>query len=186
MANPDLRVDAQRTVRRILHSAQTLLARDPDTSMSRIAEDAEVHRTTMARYFPTREALVDQLLSRLLETLDEKVAGAETQFGDPREALRRASLAWLLESQNWRAARYVPLGAVPRNEAANERVRVRMTALFERGQHEGVMRADIAALTLYRAWAGLITVWVAFVPELEPRQLADDIVELLTLPRTDG
>ncbi|WP_053205626.1 TetR/AcrR family transcriptional regulator [Jiangella muralis] len=52
----------QRTRRAILEAAATLWARDFSASLGDIADRAEVSRSTLHRYFPERQALVDALL----------------------------------------------------------------------------------------------------------------------------
>lgn len=55
------RADSRRTVDRILDTAIRTLGNDPAASMERVAEAASVHRATLYRYFPTREALITTL-----------------------------------------------------------------------------------------------------------------------------
>jgi TetR/AcrR family transcriptional regulator, mexCD-oprJ operon repressor len=179
MTTAGRRIDAQRTIARILESARILLAENPRAGRSEIAEHAVVHRATLNRYFPTREALIEGVLANLVVALEQRVADTHPETGDVRDALRRATLAWLDESRNWRAARYVPLGSIPLSGDAPDRLRTRMIDLFERGQSDGTIRRDIPPLIFHFTWIGLLTSWVAFFSDLEPSQLADYILELL-------
>src|ERR1700757_990740 len=67
MSEPALRVDARRNIQRILTAALDVLSEDPAASMEQIAAASDVHRTTIYRRFPTREALIEALLERELE-----------------------------------------------------------------------------------------------------------------------
>jgi len=60
------RADSRRTVDRILETAIRTLSSDPAASMERVAEAASVHRATLYRYFPTREALITTLAERAI------------------------------------------------------------------------------------------------------------------------
>lgn len=177
MATQQLRIDAQRTVENILDTARAMLAENPNTSTAEIAERAQVHRTTLQRYFPTREALIEQLVQRSLNAIEERIAAAGTEDGDAREGIRRATFAWMDEARHWRAARYAPLGSMPGPGSA--RLRKRMLALLERGQAAGAVRTDVPIHTLVYAWAGLTMSFNALMTDKAPSELADEIVTLL-------
>jgi AcrR family transcriptional regulator len=72
----------QRTRRAILEAAASLWARDFSASLGDIADRAEVSRSTLHRYFPERQALVDALLldsqTRLEEAWNAAVAVSGT------------------------------------------------------------------------------------------------------------
>lgn len=72
----------QRTRRAILEAAAALWARDFSASLGDIADRAEVSRSTLHRYFPERQALVDALLvdsqTRMGEAWDAAVAVSTT------------------------------------------------------------------------------------------------------------
>jgi AcrR family transcriptional regulator len=67
VSEPELRIDARRNVERILTAAIGVLTEDPDASMEQIAAASDVHRTTIYRRFPTREALIEALVEAVLE-----------------------------------------------------------------------------------------------------------------------
>lgn len=182
MGSQQLRIDAQRTVENIVATARDVLAENPHASIAEIADRAEVHRTTLTRYFPTREALVESILARALEAIDSRIAEAGTESSDVIAALRRATLGWLEEATRWRTNRYAPLGQVPGSSEAPARIRARMTALIERGQREGPLRNDVPAVSLYLAWAGMTIASNALATDLPPEQVADNIVTMLSAP----
>jgi AcrR family transcriptional regulator len=72
----------QRTRRAILEAAASIWARDFSASLGDIADRAEVSRSTLHRYFPERQALVDALLldsqARLEEAWNAALAVSNT------------------------------------------------------------------------------------------------------------
>ncbi|MFF8955358.1 TetR/AcrR family transcriptional regulator [Streptomyces sp. NPDC014894] len=182
MKHGPLRVDAQRTVDTILETARALLRDDPRTPLADIAERAQVHRTTLSRYFPSREALVEELLQKSLEAIERRIARTGTETGDPAEALERATHAWIQEAADWRAGRYAPLGAVADRGEAPALIKARITALIERGQHDGAFRADLPPETLYFAWGSLTLAFNALDPEAAREKVADSVLTLFRAP----
>jgi AcrR family transcriptional regulator len=179
MATRQLRIDAQRTVENILETARVMLIEDPQTSTNAIADRAQVHRTTLVRYFPTREALTEELLHRSLDAIEVQIAQTGTESGDARQALRRATLAWIDEAQRWRTGRYAPIGAA-RGSDSPGKLRARMTALIERGQREGTLRDDLPAESLYYVWAAMTWVYNTLRADAAPDVLAEEAVTLLS------
>src|SRR5689334_21941579 len=93
------RADARQNVDKILGAAVACLSRNADASVSEIAQAAGVGRVTLYGHFPSREALVEAAVMRVLSE-GEKVLGGLDLTGDPREALNvliRSS--WLLLAQ---------------------------------------------------------------------------------------
>src|SRR6266545_6772367 len=89
------RADARRSIERILDAAVDELARDPEASMSAIAERAGVVRATVYVHFPTREALIAAVTERAMRESAEAIQAAAPDDGDPLEALERVlSAAW--------------------------------------------------------------------------------------------
>ncbi|MDR6624465.1 TetR/AcrR family transcriptional regulator [Caulobacter segnis] len=69
--NSSLRADAQANRDRILEVARAAFAADPNVSLNAIAKSAGVGAGTLYRHYPTREALVQAVYSRQIETLVE-------------------------------------------------------------------------------------------------------------------
>ncbi|MER7420689.1 TetR/AcrR family transcriptional regulator [Micromonospora peucetia] len=146
LAKPTRRADAQQNVERILEAAVSCLSRDPDASVSAIAQAARVGRVTLYGHFPSRDVLVEAALTRVLAKGEELLAGLDLT-GDPRDALRvliRSS--WLLTAQSSAvleaAQASLPPGRV--HELHTEPAR-RADQLIRRGQDEGVFRGDLPA-----------------------------------------
>ncbi|MEE6309523.1 TetR/AcrR family transcriptional regulator [Plantactinospora veratri] len=114
--------------------------------MNDIAQEAGVGRVTLYAHFPSREALVEAALVRLLADGDE-VLEAVDRTGDPRDGLRALmESGWLLIAQAASvleaAQTALPAGRVQKLHAKPEQ---RVHDLIRRGQAEGVFRSDIAA-----------------------------------------
>ncbi|MER7004874.1 TetR/AcrR family transcriptional regulator [Dactylosporangium sp. NPDC000555] len=140
------RADARQNAERIVRAAIARLGRDPEASMNDIAREAGVGRVTLYGHFPSREALVEAALVRLLAEGD-KVLEAIDLAGDPGDGLRALmESGWLLIAQAssvLQAAQTVlPPGQVQQLHAKPEQ---RVHDLIRRGQAEGVFRADIPA-----------------------------------------
>jgi AcrR family transcriptional regulator len=127
---------SEKTVTLILDAASHVLAmRGEAGSMAEVACAAGVGRSTLYRHFPTREALLEELA---------RVALAEA--GD--------RYIVLLEAQ------------VPIDPAATERAVVApIRRVLERGQADGVIRADIDAMALLELLGGLIVVSIRLAAE---------------------
>lgn len=139
------RADARQNAEKIVQAAVTCLGRNAEASMNDIAREAGVGRVTLYAHFPSREALVEAALVRLLAQGDE-VLEAIDLAGDPRDVLRAlVESAWLLIAQAasiLRAAQAsLPPGRVQELHAKPEQ---RVHDLIRRGQTEGVFRADMS------------------------------------------
>ncbi|MDT0533157.1 TetR/AcrR family transcriptional regulator [Micromonospora sp. DSM 115977] len=146
LAKPTRRADAQQNVERILEAAVSCLSRDPDASVSDIAQAARVGRVTLYGHFPSRDALVEAALTRVLAEGEELLAGLDLT-GDPRDALRvliRSS--WLLIAQSSAVLEAAQASLPPErvHELHAEPAR-RVDQLIRRGQDEGVFRVDLPA-----------------------------------------
>ncbi|GAA2577648.1 hypothetical protein GCM10010399_04250 [Dactylosporangium fulvum] len=140
------RADARQNAEKIVRAAIACLGRSPEASINDIAQEAGVGRVTLYGHFPSREALVEAALVRLLAEGDE-VLEAIDLTGDPRDGLRALmESGWLLIAQAasvLQAAQAVlPPGRVQELHAKPEQ---RVHDLVCQGQAEGVFRADIPA-----------------------------------------
>ena len=155
MGRPD------RTRRALLDAAVTVLTKDGSASLAEVASVAGVGRTTLHRYFPTREGLIRALVEDALDRVAEAIAGAHPDEGPVLEALQRVTDT------------VVPLGpslaflhAEPDVFNARDLIRRWYDALepvagaIERGQAEGSIRSDLPVKWIVDAYTGLIlTAW---------------------------
>jgi AcrR family transcriptional regulator len=87
-----LRADARRNRERIMSSGRELFARDgPDTQMDEIAAHAGVGIGTVYRHFPTKEALLTEMVRIRFQEFAAIATLAENTV-DPREALETVML----------------------------------------------------------------------------------------------
>src|SRR5215211_5650970 len=145
-AAPRGRADAERSVARIMHAALDALASDPEASMAEIARRAGVVRATIYVHFPTRDALINAVTRRAIAEAAATIKAAEPERGDAADALNRVVVS------AWRTLeRYHALVAIntqlPQAElhARHRPVLAILEPLIERGQRDGIFRADVTA-----------------------------------------
>ena len=140
------RADAQRNRERILAAAKTTFAEQgAEAAMEEVARVAEVGVGTLYRHFPTKQALLGELLAERFRVFGAEAERALETIDDPWEAF-----AGTLRSNAEYASRDIALqDALFRGEASWEPVaeplgalRATMTEIIERGQAAGAIRAD--------------------------------------------
>ncbi|MDW6059415.1 TetR family transcriptional regulator [Streptomyces sp. FXJ1.4098] len=138
---------------RILEAARQELGRDPDSSLSDIAEAAGVVRRTVYAYFAGRSALIEGLAAEAAEALRRALAAVAAPDPDAGTALARFVLAlWPVGDRYRTLLRLAPQDL--RAERVDEMLapaREMATAIIERGQRQGVFRTDVPAAPLSRA-----------------------------------
>lgn len=82
-----------RTRRAILSAAASMLAHNRNATLPDIANTASVGRTTLHRYFPDREGLINATIDDSIQVVQRSLAEAVLAQGPPREAMRRAVAA---------------------------------------------------------------------------------------------
>jgi TetR/AcrR family transcriptional regulator, mexCD-oprJ operon repressor len=138
------RADARRNAEKIVDAAVACLSRSPDASTSEIARAAGVGRVTLYGHFPTREALVEAALTRLLDEGDQVLECVDLT-GDPREALHTfIEAGWLLMAEADAVLEAAQATLPPgRIQELHAKPAQRLEALIRRGHAEGVFRADL-------------------------------------------
>ncbi len=138
------RADARRNVAAILDAAAVCLTRNPEASISEIAEVAGVGRVTLYGHFKTRAELVDAVLTRTVAEADAVLDATDTT-GDPSAALvRLVGASWQIVNQSRSVlhAAQRELSA-ERIRGVHDRILRRVQTLIERGQRAGVFRTDL-------------------------------------------
>jgi AcrR family transcriptional regulator len=135
-----------RTRGAILAAAASVLARDRTATLSDIAEASGVGRTTLHRYFPDRDSLIEAAIKDSIQAIQQSVAEAVLDQGPALDAMRRAVAAMvavgdrlmfvfgdprLLEDYGARD------GAAPPDDPVID--------LIRRGQDEGVFDSEVSA-----------------------------------------
>ncbi len=81
----------QRVAEAILEgAARIFVSQGEQASMNAVAEAAGVARATLYRYFPNREALLEELAQAALADLDTRLASARIDEVAPEEGIKRA------------------------------------------------------------------------------------------------
>ena len=135
-----------RTRGAILAAAASVLARDRAATLPDIAEAAGVGRTTLHRYFPDRESLIEAAVEDSIQAISQSVAEAALDQGPSMDAMRRAVAAMVAVGdrlmfvfgdprvlQGYRA----PDGVVPPSDPVLD--------LIKRGQAEGAFDPEVSA-----------------------------------------
>jgi TetR/AcrR family transcriptional regulator, mexCD-oprJ operon repressor len=167
----------QRVAEAILDGAARLFASEGDhASMNEVAEAAGVARATVYRYFPNREALLDELAQAAVRDVDTRLASARIEAVAPEEGVARAVRA-LVEVGNL----FVVLARERRRSGADafeggivEPIR----QLIERGQASGDMRDDITAARLTESLIGLLVGMLTSTPLLGREDMTATITGL--------
>ena len=155
MSRPD------RTRRTLLDAATLVLSKDAGASLSEVATVAGVGRTTLHRYFKTREDLVRALVVDALDRVAHAIEDADPGRGPVIEALQRV------------ADTVIPLGpslrflaAEPAVYEAPDLMRRWYDALepvadaVRRGQGDGSLRAELPVTWVVDLFAGaILTAW---------------------------
>ena len=167
----------QRVSTAILDGAARLFAVEGDqANMNDVAEAAGVARATVYRYFPNRQALLDELAQVALNDAEARLAAARIDEVAPLEGIVRAVRALVDVGDA-----FVLL--------ARERVRSEpgrfersvsqpLRHLFERGQASQDLRGDIAAARLTESLFGLIVALITSTPQLGKEDIIATITDL--------
>jgi TetR/AcrR family transcriptional regulator, mexCD-oprJ operon repressor len=145
----------ERVAAAILEAAARALATGGEqASMNDVAAAAGVARATLYRYFPSRQALLDELGRVAAEEAGARLASARVEEVAAEEGVKRAVRA-LIEAGD-------PFTVVARErvrpdpEQFEQRVLEPLRRLFERAQRAGEIREDIPKTWLTDALVGLV------------------------------
>ncbi len=155
----------QRVAAAILEGAARLLAsRGEQASMGDVAAAAGVARATVYRYFPNRQALLDELAALAVGDADARLASARIDEVVPEEALKRAVRA-LVDVGDY----FIVLARErvrPDPEQFERGLAAPLRRLFERGQSSGAIRDDVPTSWLTEALVGLVVSVLSSTPAL--------------------
>lgn len=145
----------QRVASAIIEGAAQLFAEQGDqASMNDVATAAGVARATVYRYFPNRQALVEELAQSAVSEADARLTAARIDEVSPEEGIARAVRALvdvgdafvLLARERVR----------PDPERFERSVAQPLRRLFERGQASGDFRGDMPSARLTESLLGLL------------------------------
>lgn len=192
-AEPRRRADAERNIAAIISAAGDLFGRGQSPSMGEVAAAAGVRRATLYGHFPSREELIDAVVTDAITHTDE-VLTALALDRDPADValdrLVRTSWPILDRFRRVRTAALAELGP-ERLRRHHDRTLNHVDRLIRRGQDDGLFRTDLPlgwlVTTFYavlhaaadEADAGRVS------PSAAPDLLATTVLSLMTQSRGD-
>jgi TetR/AcrR family transcriptional repressor of mexCD-oprJ operon len=167
----------QRVADAILEGAAHLFANGGDhASMNEVAEAAGVARATVYRYFPNREALLDELTQTAVRDVNSRLASARIDEVPPDEGIARAVRA-LVDVGNL----FVVLTRERQRSGSDQFQRGLvdpLRRLVERGQAGGDIRDDITGARLTESLIGLIVGMLTSSPPMGREDMTATITGL--------
>ncbi|MGH3333308.1 MAG: TetR/AcrR family transcriptional regulator [Nocardioidaceae bacterium] len=139
-----MRADAKKNIALIIEAATACLAHNPDTSVNDIAKAAGVGRVTLYGHFPSRSALVAEVVEQAMASTEEALSAVDLT-GDPLAAMER------LLTATWHLTRRYGALVVAAEQAlsstqlreAHEAPARRVEQLLRRGRRVGSFRTDM-------------------------------------------
>ena len=167
----------QRVAAAILDGAARLFAVEGErASMNDVADAAGVARATVYRYFPNRDALLDELARAAVADVETRLQSARIDAVAPEEGIARAVRALVDTGDS-----FVLLARARRHsepERFERKVVQPLRRLFERGQEAGDIRDDITGGRLAESLIGLIVGLLTSAPALGKEDMTATITGL--------
>jgi AcrR family transcriptional regulator len=174
-----------RARRQILDAAVALLTKDAGASLAEIATAAGVGRTTVHRYFPSREALLTALGLEAVARVSAAIEDASPGEGPATQVLARL-VARVMPLAG--ELRYLELGPdvwnTPELTAAWYPVQDVIDGVVARGQREGDLRPDLPVALVADLLAGAL--WAVGESVAEGRVASRDAVPGVVAIVLDG
>jgi AcrR family transcriptional regulator len=165
----------------ILEGAARLFAeRGEQANMNDVAEAAGVARATVYRYFPNRQALLEELARSAVDEAEDRLGAARIDQVAPEEGVARAVRALVDVGDLFVLLARDRVSADP--ERFERRIARPLSELFERGQAEGDFRGDIASSRLTESLIALVAGVLVSGPPLGK----EDIISTITGLFLDG
>lgn len=161
-------------------AAAVLVAQGEQASMGDVAAAAGVARATVYRYFPNRQALLDELAQLAVEDAAERLAAAGLDSVPVPEGVERAVRSLVAVGDYFVVLARERIQPEPAQFEAT--VGRRLVSLFERGQAAGEIRADVPARSLTEALVAL----VVSLLQLTPLVAGEDAVAMISSVFLDG
>lgn len=157
-------------------AAQTFVTAGEQASMNEIAEAAGVARATVYRYFPNREALLDELIRTALDQVQTRLTAARIDEVAPEEGVARVVRA-LVEVGDL----FVLLTRERARSGPGQyerKLMVPLRRLFERAQAGGDIRRDIPGNRLIESLVGVTVGLLTSIVPLGKEDLTATITAL--------
>jgi AcrR family transcriptional regulator len=178
MSNPVSRQTLQHRVSTaILDGAARLFAVEGEqANMNDVAAAAGVARATVYRYFPNRQALLDELAQVALNDAEARLESARIDEVAPLEGIVRTVRALVDVGDAFVLLARERVRSEPgRFERSISRP---LRLMFERGQSSGDLRDDISAARLTESLIGLIVALITSTPPLGKEDIIATITDL--------
>jgi TetR/AcrR family transcriptional regulator, mexCD-oprJ operon repressor len=134
-------------------AAQILADRHEAASLAEIAEAAGVARSTLYRYFPSRDALLQALAETAASEIHARIAEAQVDVLPVPTAIARLTRGFIATGSKYIALAYL----LPKTTGtADEQIGEALMRLFSRGIADGTLRGDLPAQALLASYADLI------------------------------
>jgi AcrR family transcriptional regulator len=171
----------QRVATTILDGAARLFAEQGEqANMNDVAEAAGVARATVYRYFPNRQALLEELARTAVDQAEERLGAARIDEVSPEEGVARAVRALVDVGDLFVLLARDRVRSDP--QRFERRIALPLSELFERGQAAGDFRGDIASSRLTESLIALVTGVLVSSPLLGK----EDIIATITGLFLDG
>jgi TetR/AcrR family transcriptional repressor of mexCD-oprJ operon len=171
----------QRVTDAILDGAARMLAVQGErASMNDVAAAAGVARATVYRYFPNRQALLDELTQAAVSDADARLAAARIDEVAPEEGVARAVRALVDVGDAFVLLARERAGSD--SERFERSLAQPLRHLLQRGQADGDIRGDIASARLTESLIALIAGVLTSSPPLGK----EDMVSTVTALFLDG
>lgn len=137
----------------ILEVAAKILAEKREAaSLGEIAEATGVARSTLYRYFPSRDALLRALADTAAHELQSRLEESRPDVLPVPEAIARITRGFIAVG-----SKYIALAHLwPKPEEADRQIGEPLLRLFRRGIADGTLRGDLPAETLLGSYGDLI------------------------------
>ena len=135
-------------------AARVLAAHGEQANMSDVAAAAGVARATVYRYFPSREALLQELAELAIKSAGERLTAARIDAISVPEGVTRAVRALVDVGDLFTVLARGRLA--PEDEAFEHDIGMPIRQLVERGQAAGVIRDDIPSGWLTDSLLGIV------------------------------
>ncbi|WP_345633702.1 TetR/AcrR family transcriptional regulator [Rugosimonospora acidiphila] len=174
-----MRADASRNLAAVLRTGARLLAEDPSTSISAIASEAGVDRTTVHRRFATREALLSAVFQAKLDSAERVLDEARLTEAPVAVALHRYVEGIIPVSREWPVDTRRMMRDHPGTRHRREEQSQRLNAFVQRAADEGYLQPGVPLAWVRAVLDHLVDSIAHQFPEVDPPQAADLVVDTL-------
>jgi AcrR family transcriptional regulator len=172
-----MRADAARNLAAVLRTGARLLAEDPSTSMSAIAAEAGVDRTTVHRRFATREALLSAVFQAKLDSAERVLDEARLTEAPVAVALHRYVEGIIPVTREWPVDTRRMMQKDPDAVSRAREQSGRLDAFIQRAADEGYLRPGISLAWARTVLDHMVDSMAHQFPDMAPPRAADLVVD---------